>query len=754
MMLHPLPLLISSLLPAFDEPSSGGWTEFVGAAAELGDVAHRGARFLAEHRPAFDDDVASELLVENLRYALRAREEFPWCRDLDEERFFNDVLPYAVLDETRERWRPKLFAMAKEIVQGCESATEAAEALNRELFDRIEVHYNTGRKKPNQSPSESIAQGRATCTGLSILLVDACRAVGVPARVAGTALWSNKRGNHTWVEVWDGRWMFTGADEYDEKGLDRGWFVGDASKAQADDWRHAIWATSWKKTGDSFPMVWNLDCRDVPAVNVTDRYTGGAKSSKPETGVVYLRVLDRPGGSRLAVDVDVIDAAGEVVATVTTRAGQADRNDMPHVRVAPRQDYLLRVRMEDEERIFPLRVDEAGEVTRDLAWSESTDSTAAERLVDRWLALLPEERHLSIPSVPLSKEDSAHVTERVWQVHADELIREREREHTEKEIALGDVTLRYDTRVFGDREEGRSLWISLHGGGGAPTRVNDRQWKNQVGLYEPAEGIYVAPRAPTDSWNMWHRGHVDDLFDRLIENHVLLDGVDPDRVYLLGYSAGGDGVYQLAPRMADRFAAAAMMAGHPNEASPLGLRNLPFALYMGGADDAYKRSQVAATWGRRLAELREQDGDGYLHRVRIYEGVGHWMNKRDAEALPWMAEHTRDPWPPKVVWRQDDRTHRRFYWLAMPADQDLAAGQRVTAQVEGQRITIDADGVRSVTLRLSDRLLDLDRPVVVEVGGDVVFDGVVPRTVSAIHRSLMERADPRSVATAELTVAW
>ena len=38
--------------------------------------------------------------------------------------------------------------------------------------------------------------------------------------------------------------------------------------------------------------------------------------------------------------------------------------------------------------------------------------------------------------------------------------------------------------------------------------------------------------------------------DRLIENLVVFEGVDPNRVYLLGYSAGGDGVYQLAPRMA------------------------------------------------------------------------------------------------------------------------------------------------------------------------------------------------------------
>ncbi|MEM7298333.1 MAG: hypothetical protein AAF391_08720 [Bacteroidota bacterium] len=52
----------------------------------------------------------------------------------------------------------------------------------------------------------------------------------------------------------------------------------------------------------------------------------------------------------------------------------------------------------------------------------------------------------------------------------------------------------------------------------------------------------------------------------------------------MGYSAGGDGVYQLAPRMADSLAAAAMMAGHPNDASPLGLRNIGFTLHMGGKD--------------------------------------------------------------------------------------------------------------------------------------------------------------------------
>ena len=108
----------------------------------------------------------------------------------------------------------------------------------------------------------------------------------------------------------------------------------------------------------------------------------------------------------------------------------------------------------------------------------------------------------------------------------------------------------------------------MHGGGGAPARLNDSQWRNQINLYQPKEGVYLAPRAPTNTWNLWHQGHIDAFFQRIIENSIVFEGVDPNRVYIMGYSAGGDGVYQLAPRMSDRFAAASMMAGHPNETQP------------------------------------------------------------------------------------------------------------------------------------------------------------------------------------------
>ncbi|MEO5917575.1 MAG: dienelactone hydrolase family protein [Luteolibacter sp.] len=318
---------------------------------------------------------------------------------------------------------------------------------------------------------------------------------------------------------------------------------------------------------------------------------------------------------------------------------------------------------------------------------------------------------------------------------------ERAAEVAAKSITVGDKTLRWLEKEFGEAPEGkRSLWISMHGGGNGPAEMNDQQWQNQIKLYQPKEGIYLAPRAPTNTWNLWHEVHVDPLFDRLIADMIATRGVDPNRVYLMGYSAGGDGVWQLAPRMADRFAAAAMMAGHPNEASLLGLRNLPFAIFVGGADAAYDRNKIDAKKGEELDTLQKADPKGYEHFVKVYEGLPHWMNGKDAEAVPWMAEHTRNPWPDQIVWFQDDVTHDQFYWLEIPPG-SAKAGQKIIATAKGNEITLDGDVPKGITLRLSDALVNLDKEITVKINGAQAFRGIVKRAPEAISEALKSRPD-------------
>ncbi len=243
-----------------------------------------GIAFLVANMPARDlTALKADFLLKNLDLAYQARAKLPWSKAVPEDLFLNDVLPYASVTETREPWRKEMMDLCSPLVKDCKSITEAAQALNAAIFTKLKVRYSTKRNRPDQSPSESIKIGMASCTGLSILLIDACRCVGIPARIAGIPKWANKPGNHMWVEIWDGDWHFTGACEHDKNGLNRTWFLGDAALAKKDSIESAIYASSFKRTKTPFPLVWAPDARDIFAENVTDRYTRSKQIEEPKT---------------------------------------------------------------------------------------------------------------------------------------------------------------------------------------------------------------------------------------------------------------------------------------------------------------------------------------------------------------------------------------------------------------------------------------------------------------------------------------
>jgi hypothetical protein len=204
--------------------------------------------------------------------------------------------------------------------------------------------------------------------------------------------------------------------------------------------------------------------------------------------------------------------------------------------------------------------------------------------------------------------------------------------------------------------------------------------------------------------------------------------------------------------MADRFAAASMMAGHPNDASPLGLRNIGFTIHVGANDNGYNRNKVAAEWGQKLDDLQREDPGGYAHAVHLHEGRGHWMNLEDKVAVDWMARFTRNPIPDRVVWMQGATTHERLYWLAVPRDQ-ARPGQLVIASRKGQEIRVEkAEGVGRLTVLLRDAMLDLDQPVTISKDGKELFRGVVPRTAGTMRKTLELSGDPHLLFDAEATV--
>lgn len=311
-----------------------------------------GMAFLISYMPERDaKSLSADFLLENVEYAYKARAEFPWAKEVPDSVFLNDVVAYANLNENRESWRKDFYERFKKYVAPCKTMREAIDSVNKNVRDELLVDYNTKREKPDQAPYESMRQHMASCSGLSILLTDAFRAVGIPSRVAGTPAWHDDRGNHNWNEVWiDGQWRFT--EYYPSDDLDQSWFLTDAGKAIKEDVRKAIYAASFKPTGSYFPLVWDEDIRYVHAENVTDRYTSlyrAQLSAMPADGShVALRVMvfkdkdhAEASGDRVATNLDVFKGDKQLYGGRSTGATQ-DMNDVLTFNVEKNQQYIIK----------------------------------------------------------------------------------------------------------------------------------------------------------------------------------------------------------------------------------------------------------------------------------------------------------------------------------------------------------------------------------------------------------------------------
>lgn len=311
-----------------------------------------GMAFLISYMSERDaKSLSADFLLENVEYAYKARAEFPWAKEVPDSVFLNDVVAYANLNENRESWRKDFYERFKKYVAPCKTMREAIDSVNKNVRDELLVDYNTKREKPDQAPYESMRQHMASCSGLSILLTDAFRAVGIPSRVAGTPAWHDDRGNHNWNEVWiDGQWRFT--EYYPSDDLDQSWFLTDAGKAIKEDVRKAIYAASFKPTGCYFPLVWDEDIRYVHAENVTDRYTSlyrAQLSAMPADGShVALRVMvfrdkdhAEASGDRVATNLDVFKGDKQLYGGRSTGATQ-DMNDVLTFNVEKNQQYTVK----------------------------------------------------------------------------------------------------------------------------------------------------------------------------------------------------------------------------------------------------------------------------------------------------------------------------------------------------------------------------------------------------------------------------
>lgn len=262
------------------------------ASQEVYAQAHQALRDYVKCFPEYTD--AYETYGDaHVRAMVTIREEQRWG-ELSDDLFLNAILPPVSLREQWVDWLPHLQPLAKEMTANAKTPLEAAMLINRKIWKRINVVYSTKRDFPHQDPLHSMRIQKASCTGLSIILIDACRSVGIPARLVG-CLWAKKPGNHSWVEVYsEGRWYPLGAFE-DTPPTDL-WFAKDAAQAIATIPKYAIYATRLTPHEQTFFYGW-----EVPAENVTAHYT---KAKKKQTGLTIHIAAERKG-QRVEVPLEI-----------------------------------------------------------------------------------------------------------------------------------------------------------------------------------------------------------------------------------------------------------------------------------------------------------------------------------------------------------------------------------------------------------------------------------------------------------------
>jgi len=213
----------------------------------------------------------ADYLLRNTALAFEAKKKAPWGPQIPDDIFVNYLLPYSAIGEDVDEWRSDFRARFLPVIDGIQKPGEAAHKINTLLWKMLDVVYSPKRDKPDQSPSHSMRIKMASCTGLSILLIDACRSVGIPARFVG-CLWAHKPGNHSWVEVWqEGVWYHLGA--FDGAGLNNAWFNNDVVFNRVHDPQYAIFAYAWlpSETNVLRSMTSGRNT-PRPVIDVTQRY--------------------------------------------------------------------------------------------------------------------------------------------------------------------------------------------------------------------------------------------------------------------------------------------------------------------------------------------------------------------------------------------------------------------------------------------------------------------------------------------------
>lgn len=160
-------------------------------------------------------NLTAGLLVDNINYARLTFNTLPYANGrYTEEIWRHWVLPYRILDEDLESWRPRLYNHFAPMVERSRSIAEAVQIISDYLWERQEdgqprLIFEVSENR-NQTPLQMLHNRRGGCKEMHLAFIAILRAVGIPARHCTVTWWVNGDWFHYFMEYWDpdrNRWV-------------------------------------------------------------------------------------------------------------------------------------------------------------------------------------------------------------------------------------------------------------------------------------------------------------------------------------------------------------------------------------------------------------------------------------------------------------------------------------------------------------------------------------------------------------------
>ena len=193
-------------------------------------------------------------------------------------------------------------------------------------------------------------------------------------------------------------------------------------------------------------------------------------------------------------------------------------------------------------------------------------------------------------------------------------------------------------RIFGERKMKRSkdagypLVVWLHGRSGdvvTPEQPGQARVFTQEDHFRKRPCFVIAPQNPDQmGWNGVKADGVVEIVEELLKNLP----IDPDRVYLAGYSMGGYGTFHILAQEPKLFAAGVPIAGGGNPGSASNFKKVPVWVFHGAKDPTVPVSQSQAmveALKKERAEVKYTEypeGDhGVVGEVLQTEELFEWL---------------------------------------------------------------------------------------------------------------------------------